>query len=173
MNRLIQIQYEARYDSLFKSFDLFPIVYRCPPATVCTSLVQSSKDWQSKRGLLLRTKALNHRHIATKQICGSKMLRGTPLDPFTSMHCVGCGRYDYHETDQTTRPRGQQCVLTPLFHFSFFLPLFHFFTLLNAPFSASILPPQPSFLLVPASSSRLTPRLSFLLVPTSSSSSTV
>ena len=38
------------------------------------------------------------------------------------------------------------------FLFHFFLQLFHFFTLLVAPSSSSLLPPRPSFLLVPPSS---------------------
>ena len=38
------------------------------------------------------------------------------------------------------------------FSFFIFLQLFHFFTLLVAPSSSSLLPPRPSFLLVPPSS---------------------
>ena len=38
------------------------------------------------------------------------------------------------------------------FSFFIFLQLFHFFTLLVAPSSSSLLPPRPSFLLVPLSS---------------------
>ena len=65
----------------------------------------------------------------------------------------------------STRPGGQRCVLKPLFHFSFFLQLFHFFTLFIAPSSTSLLPPRPSSLLVPpSSSSLLPPRPSFFLV---------
>ena len=53
--------------------------------------------------------------------------------------------------------------------FNFFLQLFHFFTLLNAPPSTSLLSLRPSFLFVhPYSSSLLPPRPSFLLVPPSS-----
>ena len=57
-----------------------------------------------------------------------------------------------------TRPRGQRCVLKPLFHFSFFLQLFHFFALIVALLSSSLLPAHsscPSFLLVPPPSSSL------------------
>ena len=57
-----------------------------------------------------------------------------------------------------TRPGGQRCVLKPLFHFSFFLQLFHFFALIVALLSSSLLPAHsscPSFLLVPPPSSSL------------------
>ena len=57
------------------------------------------------------------------------------------------------------------------FSFFIFLQLFHFFTLLIAPSSTSLLSPRPSFLLVhPSSSSLLPPHPSFLFVPPSSSS---
>ena len=42
-------------------------------------------------------------------------------------------------------PRGQQCVLKPLFHFY----TLSFFTLFVVPSSSSLLPPRPSFHLVP------------------------
>ena len=55
------------------------------------------------------------------------------------------------------------------FSFSIFLQLLHFFTLLVAPCSSSLLAPRRSLLLVaPSSSSLLPPRCSFLLVPPSS-----
>ena len=55
--------------------------------------------------------------------------------------------------------------LQATFSFFIFLQLFHFFTLLVAPSSSSLLPPCPSFLLAPPSSLfLLPPSSSFFLV---------
>ena len=58
----------------------------------------------------------------------------------------------YDKEFKQIRSGGQGCVLKPLFHFSFFLQLFHFFALIVALLSSSLLPAHsscPSFLLVP------------------------
>ena len=54
-------------------------------------------------------------------------------------------RWIYIRSAVKTRPRGQRCVLKPLFHFSFFYNFFIF------SLSSSLLPPRRSFLLVPLS----------------------
>ena len=63
------------------------------------------------------------------------------------------------------KPQRSTMRLQATFSFFIFLQLFHFFTLLVAPSSSSLLPPRPSFLLVPLSSLSLFPPCpSFFLV---------
>ena len=62
-----------------------------------------------------------------------------------SLVCLSARPYQNKTQRSTMRPQAT-------FSFFIFLQLFHFFTLLVAPSSSSLLPPRPSFLLVPPSS---------------------